>query len=181
MEAGSRGSEAVTPPEHTFARNNLFISTRRSSVKYHAEDFVRSPATLDFDYNGYNKLIGAPAFDAFKLPAHERGTLAEIQRRTGLEAHGVQLDPESCFKESLPSIEEIKLAVDKWTGTHPDFSLKQGSPAIDKGVVIPNVADVFEGVAPDLGALEYGAPMPHWGVRPRDRDRSEMTNGRKPE
>ena len=49
-------------------------------------------------------------------------------------------------------------------GTIPDFSLKEGSPVIDSGVVVPNLAEAFSGEAPDLGALEF-VPSPHWGVR----------------
>ena len=47
-----------------------------------------------------------------------------------------------------------------------DFSLKPGSAAIDRGVVLPNVTDGFSGQAPDLGALEAGQPPPHYGPRP---------------
>jgi hypothetical protein len=46
-----------------------------------------------------------------------------------------------------------------------DFHLKPGSAAIDKGVIIPQVTDGFAGAAPDLGALEAGQPMPHYGPR----------------
>jgi len=38
--------------------------------------------------------------------------------------------------------------------------------AIDAGVAIPNVTDGFVGKAPDLGAYEYGVPLPHYGPRP---------------
>jgi hypothetical protein len=47
-----------------------------------------------------------------------------------------------------------------------DFSLKSGSAAIDRGVVLPNVTDGFTGKAPDLGALEFGQAPPHYGPRP---------------
>jgi len=33
-------------------------------------------------------------------------------------------------------------------------------------VVIPNVTDNFTGSAPDLGALETGVALPHYGPRP---------------
>lgn len=46
-----------------------------------------------------------------------------------------------------------------------DFRLKPNTPAVDGGAVIPNVTDGFTGRAPDLGALEYGLPMPHYGPR----------------
>ncbi|MCC7174082.1 MAG: hypothetical protein IT159_02715 [Bryobacterales bacterium] len=38
-----------------------------------------------------------------------------------------------------------------------------GFRAIDAGVVLPGVNDGFTGAAPDLGALELGAPEPHYG------------------
>jgi hypothetical protein len=31
--------------------------------------------------------------------------------------------------------------------------------------VIPNVTDGYTGKAPDLGAYEFGAPVPHYGPR----------------
>jgi len=30
---------------------------------------------------------------------------------------------------------------------------------------LPNITDGFLGKAPDLGAYEYGAPLPHYGPR----------------
>jgi hypothetical protein len=36
---------------------------------------------------------------------------------------------------------------------------------VDKGAVIPNVTDGYSGNAPDLGALELGQPLPHYGPR----------------
>jgi hypothetical protein len=46
-----------------------------------------------------------------------------------------------------------------------DFSLRPGSAAIDKAAVIPNVTDNYTGATPDLGALEFGKPAPHYGPR----------------
>ena len=47
-----------------------------------------------------------------------------------------------------------------------DFRLKPGAAPVDKGVVLPNVTDGFSGRAPDIGALEAGKPVPHYGPRP---------------
>jgi hypothetical protein len=44
--------------------------------------------------------------------------------------------------------------------------LKPGAAAIDRGIRLPNVNDGFSGSAPDLGALEAGQPVPHYGPRP---------------
>jgi len=38
------------------------------------------------------------------------------------------------------------------------FQLAAGSPAINSGKDIPGITDGYQGSAPDLGALEYGAP-----------------------
>jgi len=46
-----------------------------------------------------------------------------------------------------------------------DFRLKPGSAAVDRGVALPTVTDGFAGSAPDLGALEAGKPVPHYGPR----------------
>jgi len=46
-----------------------------------------------------------------------------------------------------------------------DFRLKAGSAAIDRGVALPTITDGFTGRAPDLGALEAGQPLPHYGPR----------------
>jgi hypothetical protein len=48
-----------------------------------------------------------------------------------------------------------------------DLRLKKGAAAIDAGTPLPNITDGFLGRAPDLGAYEYGAPVPHYGPRPR--------------
>jgi len=47
----------------------------------------------------------------------------------------------------------------KFTDTaNHDYSLQAGSPAIDKGVVVPGITESFQGAAPDLGAYEFGEP-----------------------
>ena len=46
-----------------------------------------------------------------------------------------------------------------------DFRLKPRSAGVDKGALLPNVTDGFAGRAPDLGALELGQPVPHYGPR----------------
>jgi hypothetical protein len=50
-------------------------------------------------------------------------------------------------------------------GTSIDLTLKPGSAAVDRGVVIPNVTDGYTGAAPDIGAYELGKPIPHYGPR----------------
>ena len=47
-----------------------------------------------------------------------------------------------------------------------DFRLRPGSAAVDRGTALATITDGFEGRAPDLGALELGAPLPVYGPRP---------------
>jgi len=44
-----------------------------------------------------------------------------------------------------------------------NFRLRPGGKAVDAGVLIPTVNDHFIGRAPDLGALESGAPEMKYG------------------
>jgi hypothetical protein len=48
-----------------------------------------------------------------------------------------------------------------------DLRLRDGAGAIDAGIELPNVTDGFRGSAPDLGAYEFGTPVPHYGPRPK--------------
>jgi hypothetical protein len=50
--------------------------------------------------------------------------------------------------------------------TAADLRLRSGSAAVDAGLLIPGVNADHSGSAPDLGALEWGAPVPHYGPRP---------------
>ncbi len=45
-----------------------------------------------------------------------------------------------------------------------DYSLLNGTPGHDDGVVVPNFIEKFEGTAPDIGASEVGAPVLEYGV-----------------
>ncbi len=156
--------------EQTYARNNLFLTGQKIALKYHVEDFLRSPHTLDLDYNGYNGTFAghmAHFFGAAGKPYATILTLAQFQSLTGLERHGVLLTMESCMADKFPDQAATDKAINEtWTAPKLIYALAKGSPAIDKGIVIPNIVETFVGAAPDLGALEFGAPLPHWGVRP---------------
>ena len=47
-----------------------------------------------------------------------------------------------------------------------DFRLKPNAAAVDRGLRLPNVNEDANGAGPDLGALEVGRPVPHYGPRP---------------
>lgn len=46
-----------------------------------------------------------------------------------------------------------------------DFRLRAESAAVDAGCECSTLTDGFTGNAPDLGAYEYGKPLPQYGPR----------------
>ncbi len=52
--------------------------------------------------------------------------------------------------------------------TPVDLRLKDGTDAVDAGLIIPNVNDFYSGAAPDLGAHEVGQALPTYGPRSVD-------------
>ena len=89
-------------------------------------------------------------------------TLADFRTATGQEKHGVEVDFD-IFEKLAPPDPAQRHAV--YHAMDLNFALKPASKAVDAGVIIPTVNDAFKGAAPDLGALEAGAPAPQYGPR----------------
>jgi hypothetical protein len=134
-------------------------------------------ATADHssDYNGfrpnrnvsrqYNWLAPAPGSTAYEPKASDWksfATLAEFQKATGQEAHGIEVDYD-IFEKLAPPDPARRYHV--YHAMDLNFRLKANSKAVDAGVVLPTINEGFTGKAPDLGALEYGQPEPHYGPR----------------
>ncbi len=85
--------------------------------------------------------------------------LQSFSQATGLQQHGIKINKNSCFTSlNIPNSPPAPMPKQY-------FTLKSGCNAIDKGVVLPNVNDGYIGSAPDLGAYEKGAALPHYGPR----------------
>lgn len=100
------------------------------------------------------------------LEPQQFDTLENYSRATGQDRNSVLVDygifrnvPQLDARDAN-ALQRIHRAEDF------DFRLKEGSAAADRGVQIPNVTEDFSGSAPDLGALEIGAELPHYGPRP---------------
>jgi hypothetical protein len=106
-----------------------------------------------------------PGHDA-ALQKHEFRTLAEYSKATGQDQHSVAVDYD--IFENVRRLDAADAATVQriYRADELDFRLKAGSAAVDRGVALPTVTDGFTGRAPDLGALEVGRPMPHYGPRP---------------
>jgi hypothetical protein len=157
-------------------RNNLTLGGNHPDRPVFGNQSYTAYTTLD--YNGYRpnvpSLNDKPQFvwaaPMGKLRDYELAnkdyqnfkTLAEFQRATGHEAHGLLVDYD-IFKNVRPP--DPKQPHKIYELGDMDFSLKPNSVAVDAGCKLPNVNDDFAGKAPDLGALEVGRSLPVYGPR----------------
>ncbi len=145
-------TETVTD---VWTRNNLFLGTRG----------VALPTTgrmikCDFDSDGFGGFTGPFAeWNGKTYKTAEDGKAAGVIYR---EHGAIILDPKAVFASGLVPPADTKVA---YKGEELDYRLRADGPAVDRGVVLPNFNDGFKGKAPDLGALELGEPMPHFGPR----------------
>jgi hypothetical protein len=93
-------------------------------------------------------------------------TLAEYSHATGQDQHSVEVDYDIFVNVKGLDAQDLKKVQALYRAEDFDFRLKPGSAPIDRGVVLPNITEEFTGQAPDLGALELGQPLPHYGPRP---------------
>jgi hypothetical protein len=91
-------------------------------------------------------------------------TLGELQAATGQEKHGVEVDFD-IFQNMAPPDPAPQKRHAVYHAMDLDFRLKAASKAVDAGEKLPTINDGFLGVGPDLGALEAGQPLPHYGPR----------------
>jgi hypothetical protein len=127
------------------------------------------------DYNGFHVNEGAEhsfqwnspppggAVD-FTSPRAVRRfkTLAEYQRATGQDRHSRAVDYSVFVNAKAPDLANPTKLV---SPDDVDLTLAPRSRAVDVGTVLPGITDGFAGRAPDLGAYERNAPLPHYGPR----------------
>jgi uncharacterized repeat protein (TIGR01451 family) len=138
-------------------RNNLFLGT------IYAFEFVTvaDEGFRDFDYDawGTTRAIESPDDPRFKWDDVRYDTLADLP--PGVEDHGVEAAFDDLVDASLPAGWDVAAE----PGSR-DLRLVAGAPEIDAGTNLPNLNDAFtlQGL-PDVGAFEYGQPVPEYGPR----------------
>jgi uncharacterized repeat protein (TIGR01451 family) len=149
-------------------RDNLFLGTG------YAFEFTTVPdeGFRDFDYNawGTTRANGSPSDPYFKWNNQRYSRLPDLQA-IGVEVHGVAASFSDLLDAALPA---------SWDQDVPpgsrDLRLQAGAPEIDAGTPLPNLDDAFPlSSAPDLGAFEFGQPLPDYGPRPLAPDLSSTT------
>ena len=164
--------QQITPASNLHFRNNLIMGTNARPALFAID--THTPWSSS-DYNGFS--VNADAEYSFQWNSPPAGgsvdytsarevrrfkTLAEYQSATGQDAHSRAVDY-SVFVNAAPPdfTDPTKLA----SPDVVDLRLKPRSRAVDAGTVLPGLTDGFTGRAPDLGAYEQGAELPHYGPR----------------
>jgi hypothetical protein len=160
------------PVSNTHFRNNLFLGDGWADPVFNLRTYTNYSTS---DYNGFRPNPGvADAFEWFSpdfakkadyahaLVARKFKSLEEYRETTGQERHSVLVDYDVFLNVAMPDKSNPQRLYDP---KDFDFRLKPGSVAVDKGEVLPGITDDMTGSAPDLGALELGRPVPHYGPR----------------
>jgi hypothetical protein len=155
-------------------RNNLILGTDAPGRAVFR--FSNATAYSSYDYNGYR--LNPKAKDQFlwtsprqgllrdyeldRNQAQRFGSLAELRAATGQEEHGVELDYD-VFEDLRPPDATKPHAI--YHGRDLNFLLRAGGRAVDAGIRLANINDDYTAKAPDLGAHEFGRPIPIYGPR----------------
>jgi hypothetical protein len=173
----------LTPASNLHLRNNLILGQGTQPRVFALDTFTNYS---DSDYNGFRPNPGSkeafswnsPPFEEVRnfYPAHKAAenpgtiqlvqrtfpTLAAYAKATGQDRHSRLVDYDIFVNAPQPDFTDPTrvVAVDS-----VDLRLRKGAAAIDAGLALPNITDGYRGRAPDLGAYEYGVPLPHYGPR----------------
>ena len=161
-------------------RNNLMLGQNAAPAILSVNTFTSYTSS---DYNGFRVNPGAqsafewsapasgvvadftgPEHDA-KLTTQRFASLADYVAATGQDKHSVAVDYDVFVNVRRLDAQDAASVQKLYKADEFDFRLKPGSAAVDRGVLLPTVTDGFAGRAPDLGALEVGQAVPHYGPR----------------
>lgn len=161
------------PASNMHFRNNLFLG--RDMPGRGILKLANATDSYSTNYNGYRPNRGVRDQYVFLGPLKGQRlyepqdedwqrfpTLEALRAGTGQEANSIEVDFD--VFSNLPQPD----AANEYAVYHAmdlDFRLRENSKAIDAGVVIPSINEDHMGAAPDLGALEAGKPLPHYGPR----------------
>jgi hypothetical protein len=155
---GNGHSDSSPPWRNAVFRNNLFLGTR------YAFEFVTVATDgfrdFDFDAWGTTREIGGSSAPHFKWDNVRYDLLADLQL-IGVEVNGIEAEFGDLVNAVLPPAWDQEA-----TPGSRDLRLVSGKPEINAGATLPNLNDgfVISGL-PDMGAHEFGQPLPHYGPR----------------
>lgn len=173
-------SETEGALQNSHWRNNLILGQNASPMLFGITSFTNYTSS---DYNGFFPFQessntfrwNTPPLDILadypgpnkspNLQTREFASLEAYSQATGQDTHSLLVDY-SVFR-NVPMLDASDTArlQNVYDVQELDFRLVPGSAAVDSGMHLPNVTNNSNGSAPDLGALELGVPLPHYGPR----------------
>lgn len=166
--------------QNTHWRNNLFLGQNAAGGLF---DITSQTNYTSSDYNGFYSFPGKTEVFAWNTPpmdvladypgpgkrpnleTREFSSLDEYSQTTGQDRNSIMVDYSAFQNAPRLDASDVDNLQNVYDADDFDFRLVPGSAPVDKGIHLPNVNDGFSGMAPDLGALELGAQMPHYGPR----------------
>jgi hypothetical protein len=174
-------SETSGNPQNGHWRNNLMLGQNSSptvfsvitNTNYTSSDhngFRLNPgAKVSFRWNSPKfeipMVLAGPGGGEEQLETREFASLADYSTATGQDRNSVLVDYDVFMNVKRLDAQDVATVQNIYLAKDFDFRLKPASAAVDRGMKLPSVTDGFAGAAPDLGALEAGAPPPHYGPR----------------
>jgi hypothetical protein len=177
-------SEFVAPTSgNLHLANNLILGQNANPEIFAVHTFTNYS---DSDYNGFRPNPGArnsfqwtsPPWTVLQdyhdlletagprtLTTRDYQTLAAYSADAHHDQHSIVVEFDAFERVQPLDATDVKSVQKLYKAEDLDFRLRAGSAAIDKGKVIPQVTDGYTGTAPDLGAIEFGQPLPHYGPR----------------
>ncbi len=173
-------SETAGNPQNTHWRNNLMLGQNSNPTIFSVTTNTNYTSS---DYNGFRLNPGAavsfrwnsPPFNTAmdtlgpgrqpKLETREYATLSQYSEATGQDRNSILVDYDIFVNVRRLDAQDVSALQKLYKAEDFDFRLRPGSAAVDRGLVLPNVTDGFNGKGPDLGALEMGAAPIHYGPR----------------
>jgi hypothetical protein len=172
----------LTPMSNVHLRNNLIMGQGTTPRVFSMDTFTNYSSS---DYNGFRPNPESKEAFAWNSPPFEKArdfyparrtaqnapsaltqrvfpTLQSYSKATGQDQHSRLVDYNIFVSAPMPDFSDPTRVVDV---NAVDLRLREGAGAIDAGIDLPNITDGFRGRAPDLGAYEFGVPLPHYGPR----------------
>ena len=151
---------------HTFTNysESDYNGFRPSPVSKNSFQWTSPPWGTVQDYHDLLETM-----DARTLVTRDYPTLAAYSADAHQDRHSVLVDYDAFERVRPLDAKDVRTVQKLYKMEDLDFRLKAGSAPVDKGKVIPQVTDGYAGTAPDLGAVELGQPLPHYGPRPLDK------------
>jgi hypothetical protein len=161
-------------------RNNLMLGQNAAPAILSVTTFTSYTSS---DYNGFRLNPGAEAsFEWISPPqgvtadftgpgrtaaleTRRFASMAAYAAATGQDRNSVAVDYDVFVNVRRLDAQDAASVQRLYKAADFDFRLKAGSAAVDRGSMLPTVTDGYLGKAPDLGAVEAGHPLPHYGPR----------------